>query len=125
MNATGFPIFARAVTPGETQFIGWLLLVLGLGGLGMALRKWNWLQEHFAWLLRWGKGSWSIPASRVGVIYGFATASVIGMLCVSDAMNWWPLGDRDYFAVGFIFWLLLGVGVFLRDYFRHLNLKDD
>ena len=106
------------------MFVGALILFLGCGGMFMVLTRWAWMQKRWPRLFRWGKGSWSIPASRVGVSYGFATATVIGMNCVSDAVNWWPFGDRDYFNVGLILWLLLGVGVFLRDYFIHLNKKD-
>ncbi len=86
---------------------------------------WKWMQKRLGWLLRWGRGGWSFPASRVGMTYSGLTGIVLGVLMIGGGMKWKPPVDRDYFFVGTVFWLILGVCIALRDYSLHRNSKDE
>jgi hypothetical protein len=123
MNLEGFSILARATTPEEAQFYGWLCLLLGLGLLGMSLLKWNWFQKYCGWLFRWGKGSWSIPASKLGTSFASITISLVGIWFLGQPWDVNPNEHQSVFIFFIILWFILGVGCFLHDYWIHLDQK--
>jgi hypothetical protein len=123
MNVEGFSILARAATPEETLLFGWLCLLLGLGGLGMSLLKWNWFQKHCAWLTRWRYFPWSIPASKLGMSFGCITAILVGIWILGLSWGWNPNEHQSVLIFFIIFWFILGAGCFLHDYWIHLDQK--
>ena len=115
----------RPFTPTELFVFGVGLILFGVAGVIAVLTRWEWMQKHCGWMLRWGRGSWGFPATKLGVSFGGITGMYLGMMCVADSIKWFPFGDRDYMLIGLILWSLVGVCVALRDYFIHLNKKDE
>jgi hypothetical protein len=125
MSATIILSKGRPLTTPELFVVGGLFLSSGIACLFGTWFHWNWMQKRLGWLLRWGKGGWSFPASRVGASYGALSLSILGGLMIGGGMKWKLPVDGGYLFVGAVVWMILGVCIALRDYSLHLNNKDE
>lgn len=121
-------ISGRPLTSTETLVAGILLVLFGAAHAYAVLFHWEWMQKRWDKWLRWRLAPWSpggFPATKVGVCFGALSVILVGSMCIADSIKWFPFGDRDYMLIGLILWSAVGVCVVLRDYFIHLNKKDD
>jgi hypothetical protein len=95
--------------------LGLVLLALSVSLLGLTIWRFQWLQRHVPFLLRWGRGRWSYPASRVGVIAGSIVGVTIAGLCFDSRFE---LLSRGAWGSILITMLLLVVAAAIHDY-RH------
>jgi hypothetical protein len=115
---------SRPLTPTELLVVGGILFLGGVAFCYGAWLHWKWMQKRIGWMLRWGQGGWSFPASRVGASYGALTLIILGSLMIGGGMKWNFPVDGDYPLIGTLVWMILGVCIALRDYSLHLNNKD-
>jgi hypothetical protein len=126
MIAAILRISGRPATSTETLAIGGCLLLLFAVHTYGVLFHWDWMQKRWGKTMRWGRGYWSFPVSRLTSGFIGITFMLLGITCMADAMNWNLFGDPDYRAIIMVLWILLGIpGVALRDYYLHLNIKND
>lgn len=75
--------------------------------------------------MRWGRGGWSFPASRLGAGYGAVSCMLLGSVLMIGAMNGKSSGDGSYLLVGAVVWMIFGVCMAIRDYFLHSDKKGE
>ena len=127
---TATTVFVRSEPASEAVglVVGSILLLFGLAQIFMVIRHWHWMQKS-----RWWKGAWrlrpgsrGIPMGRLGHSYVGTTWVIVGTFVIAGSQKIWPIDMRDYIAIaiGFVLWSIVGVVLFLRDYFRHLDKQD-
>ena len=125
---TATTVFVRGEPASEAVglVVGSILLLFGLAQIFMVIRHWHWMQKS-----RWWKGAWrlrpgsrGIPMGRLGHSYVGTTWVIVGTFVIAGSQKIWPIDMRDYIAIGFVLWSIVGVVLFLRDYFRHLDKQD-
>jgi hypothetical protein len=70
------PMFAAStLSPTKALIGGSLILAVSVTILALTIWRFVWMRRRIPFLLRWGRGSWSFPASK----YGVAAGSIIGI----------------------------------------------
>jgi len=114
----------RPLTTTESLVMGGILFLIGIAFAYGTWFHWKWMQKRLGWMLRWGQGGWSFPASRVGMTYSALTGMMLGIMMIGNGMKWKLSVDGGYLFVGIVVWMILGVCIALRDYSLHLNNKE-
>src|SRR5205809_2479119 len=70
--------------------VGFVLLALSVSLSVLTIWRFELLQRYAPFLLRWGGGRWSFPASRVGVVAGSMVGITIAGTCFDSRFELLP-----------------------------------
>ena len=70
--------------------VGFVLLAVSVSLLVLTIWRFELLQRYAPFLLRWGRGRWSFPASRVGVVAGSMVGITIAGTCFDSRFELLP-----------------------------------
>jgi hypothetical protein len=106
--------------------LGLIVIIYDCWVIYLTLTRWESFRSRHPRITSWGNHSWRFPASRVGVLYGALTGMLVGGSLLISGSGWRPdIKPGDWFLAGFFLWGIAGVSVALRDYFRHLDGKEE
>ena len=74
----------------STLLLGAVLLAFSLTMLALAVFRFEWLKRNMPFFVRWGRYSWSYPASKYGVGAQSIVGILIGLSCVDSWFNALP-----------------------------------
>jgi len=109
-------------SPEEMRFVGMGLTALALIFLASTVWRWESMCQaiFIKRLLRWGRGRWSFPASRLGAFAGGSVALVFGLICVDVAREQHRQAWITVFAAVMVFVIIAAI----HDYISHRRNRD-
>src|SRR5436190_21352769 len=94
-------------------FVGVVLLACSVSLLCVTIWRFDLLQGHVPFLLRWGRGRWSYPASRLGAIAGSMVGITIAGVCFDSRFE---LLSRGVWSTILITMLIFVIAAAIHDY---------
>lgn len=83
-------IAAQAVSSDNLVIVGCVVLAMSASLMVGAVWHFDWMRRRVPFLLRWGRGSWSFPASRFGLVAGSLVGLTLGSLCLDSRFKFLP-----------------------------------
>jgi len=97
----------------KQTLIGIILLAVSVGLLAATIWRFQWMQQKIGFLLHWGRGSWSFPASRIGVAAGSIVGITIGSMSLDSKFE---LLSRDTWFIIFLVSCVIALVGAIHDY---------
>ncbi len=104
----------------ETLIIGMVLFLVGLVYLALVIWRFQWLKRSplGGLLLRWGKGGWSFPATRLGAFAGGLFAAFVGCWILNAHFTFLAVSEAAG-KVALVAILTFLFGAMIHDFIRH------
>lgn len=78
------------LSPQQNFWFGIVLTIAGVVLLFLTVRRFAWLKQKIPSLLRWGRGSFSYPASRLGITAVSSFCISIGCIFIEKGRETFP-----------------------------------
>ena len=111
---------ASTLSPTKALILGSVFLCASGIILALTIFRFAWMRQRIPFLLRWGRGSWSFPASRWGVAAGSIVGLAVG--CAFIDMHFQLLPSSTW---GILILSCIGIALVAAIYDFRLHRRRD
>ena len=111
-------VYQHSISPDHALYIGGVLVSISLIFIVLVLVRFHWFHRFALMrvLLRWGRGNWSYPASKLGALAGGLMILMVGLILMDDYLQVLP---QKIWAEIFAALLLFVVYAAIYDYRKY------